>query len=47
MLASGNIIKMRSEFADPIQYFLPMGVTELPMNDLIGKTISMKIYRAN
>ena len=42
MLASGNIIKMRSEFADPIQYFLPIGETELPMNDLIGKSISMK-----
>jgi len=42
MLASGNIIKMRSEFADPVQYFLPIGETELPMNDLIGKSISMK-----
>jgi len=42
MLASGNIIKMRSEFADPIQYFLPIGDTELPMNQLIGKSISLK-----
>lgn len=42
MLASGNIIKMRSEFADPIQYFLPIGDTELPMNELIGKSVSLK-----
>ncbi len=41
MLASGNIIKMRSEFADPVQYFLPIGETELPMNELIGKNIRM------
>ena len=42
MLASGNILKMRSEFANPIQYFLPLGDTELPMNELIGQLISMK-----
>jgi hypothetical protein len=42
MIASGNIIKMRSEFADPVNYFLPLGENELPMNKLIGKSISMK-----
>ena len=42
MLASGNIIKMRSEFADPVQYFLPLGETELSMNGLIGKPITLK-----
>ena len=42
MLGSGNIIKMRSEFANPVQYFLPIGETELPMNNLIGKSISLK-----
>ena len=41
MLASGNIIKMRSEFADSVKYFLPMGETELSMNDLIGKNIQL------
>jgi hypothetical protein len=41
MLASGNIIKMRSEFADPVKYFLPVGETELPMNELIGKSIKL------
>ncbi len=42
MLDSGTIIKMRSEYADPVQYFLPLGDTELPMNELIGKSISLK-----
>ena len=42
MLASGNIIKMRSEFADPVKYFLPLGETELPMNELIGHSVSLK-----
>jgi len=42
MLASGNINKMRSEFAEPVQYFLSLGETELPMNELIGKSISLK-----
>jgi hypothetical protein len=41
MLASGTIIKMRSEFADPFQYFLPLGETELPMNELIGRNIQL------
>jgi hypothetical protein len=42
MIASGNIIKMRSEFAEPVKYFLPMGENELPMNELIGKSITLK-----
>jgi hypothetical protein len=42
MIASGNIIKMRSEFAEPVNYFLPLGETELAMNELIGKPISLK-----
>ena len=41
MFVSGSIIKMRSEFADPVQYFLPMGGTELPMNELIGRNIQL------
>lgn len=28
--------------ADPVQYFLPVGETEIPMNELIGKAISLK-----
>lgn len=42
MLASGNIIKMRSEYAEPVRYYLSLGETELAMNELIGKSISMK-----
>jgi len=42
MLASGNIIKMRSEFAEPVKYYLTMGETELAMNELIGTPISLK-----
>ncbi len=42
MHASGTIIKMRSELADPVRYFLPLGETELPMNGLIGHFISLK-----
>lgn len=41
MLVSGTIIKMRGEYADPVQYFLPLGETELPMNELIGKNIQL------
>jgi len=42
MLDSGTIIKMRSEYGDPVQYFLPLGNTELPMNELIGKSVNLK-----
>ena len=41
MLASGNIIKMRSEFDDPVRYFLPVGETEIAMNELIGQNIQL------
>lgn len=39
---SGNIVKMRSEFADPVRYFLPLGDSELFMNELLGKSISLR-----
>ncbi|MGQ8337445.1 DUF2797 domain-containing protein [Sunxiuqinia sp. A32] len=38
----GNILKMRTELATPIRYFLPIGEHEIPMNDLIGKNIQLK-----
>lgn len=41
MLASGTILKMRSEFANPVKYFLPVGETEIEMNDLIGQNIQL------
>lgn len=40
-MASGNIQKMRSEFANPVQYFLSVGETEINMNKLIGSNISL------
>ncbi len=42
MITSGNILKMRSEFADPVRYFLPLSENEVPMNDLIGKSVTLK-----
>ncbi len=41
MQIEGNILKMRTEFGSPILYFLPVGNVELPMNELLGKQISM------
>lgn len=41
MKLSGNISKMRSEFAQPVRYFLPVGNDEIAMNELIGKPIRM------
>ncbi len=39
MHMEGNLLKMRSVLADPVQYYLPVGSGELFMNDLIGKEI--------
>jgi hypothetical protein len=41
MQLEGNILKMRTEYGTPVNYFLPVGNTELAMNSLIGKEISM------
>ncbi len=41
MQYEGNIYKMRTELANPVQYFLPIGETEIEMNSLIGKEINM------
>ena len=38
----GNIMKMRSELSDPIQYFLPIGNQEIHLNDLLGKKIQFR-----
>lgn len=42
MQLEGNILKMRTELANPVKYTLPIGENLLEMNDLIGKEISMK-----
>jgi hypothetical protein len=42
MQLEGNILKMRTEWANPVHYFLPMGENEVNMNGLIGKDISLE-----
>ena len=41
MQFEGNILKMHTELATPINYFLPVGDTNLALNPLIGHEISM------
>lgn len=40
----GNILKMRTEFNTPINYFLSLGADEIYLNELLGKTINFS-YR--
>jgi len=42
MHMEGNLLKMRSVLADPVQYYLTVGSGEVFMNDLIGKEISFE-----
>lgn len=42
MEISGNIRKMRTELADPVHYFLPVGGEEVFMNELIGSELRME-----
>lgn len=41
MQFEGNILKMRAEYATPVNYFLPVGGSEINMNNLLGKEISL------
>ncbi|MBN1985370.1 MAG: DUF2797 domain-containing protein [Prolixibacteraceae bacterium] len=41
MQLEGNIHKMRTELAKPVNYFLPVGGNEVEMNPLLGEKISM------
>jgi hypothetical protein len=41
MRYEGNIHKMKTELASPVNYFLPIGENQIVMNDLIGKEIKM------
>ncbi len=38
----GNIIKMRTELAEPIRYYLPVGSQEVDMNALLGHQIRFR-----
>ncbi len=40
-LARGILQKMRTELADDVQYRLPLGETEIPLNELIGQPIQL------
>ncbi len=42
MQLEGNILKMRSEIATPVNYFLPIGDEEVLMNELIGSNIHLQ-----
>lgn len=41
MQLEGNILKMRTEYGTPVNYFLPVSKNEIAMNSLIGREISM------
>lgn len=41
MQLEGNILKMRTELAKPVNYYLPVGEREIAMNELVGNKISM------
>lgn len=42
MKAEGNLIKMRSELNQPVDYFLKLGDQEIYMNELIGKQLKLE-----
>ena len=41
VLAAGNGRKMKTELADPVQYRLPLGESDLPMNSLLGQQLGL------
>lgn len=45
MIIEGNLLKMRVELADPVQYFLRMGQEEIYMNDLINRHIELNYHK--
>jgi len=42
MQIQGDIIKMRAEYAFPVQYFLSFKDDEIPLNQFLGKSIRME-----
>ena len=42
MQIEGNIIKMRAELGDPVQYYLSFSNEEVHMNELIGKNLKFE-----
>ena len=41
LLAEGNIAKMHSRVGEPVEYALPIGDMQLPMNALIGNQVTL------
>lgn len=41
VLATGKLRKMKTELAEQVQYQLPLGETDLPMNQLLGQQLSL------
>jgi len=37
----GSLQKMRTVFKEPIEYYLPIGEVNVPLNDCLGKTLSL------
>ena len=42
MQLEGNILKMRTEGISPVQYFLPVGDSEIHLNPLVGQQVSLR-----
>jgi hypothetical protein len=42
MVVQGNILKMKTVFSGPVEYYLSVGSNELKMNDLIGRQILLE-----
>ncbi|KPJ87945.1 MAG: hypothetical protein AMJ53_17440 [Gammaproteobacteria bacterium SG8_11] len=42
MLITGDLRKMQTELAEPVNYRLPVGEERIGMNDYIGKTITLE-----
>jgi hypothetical protein len=42
MVVQGNILKMKTVFSEPVEYYLSVGNNELKMNDLIGRQILLE-----
>lgn len=45
-MVSGNIKKMRAELGETVEYFLPIGEQELPLNQYLGNTLRLKFNGA-
>jgi hypothetical protein len=41
VLASGPVRKMKTELADPVQYFMVLGDNEVPLNQYLGQSLQL------